>query len=220
MPPMDEPPIASRPGRPAYPIGEPRERSASAKFWMRGVAFATLHRALWSAARKAQPVRAHDINDAVRSDWQRERGREPSATTLYRYRTTLERLDAMRRGRRVWAVNRDDENVRMLVQTAPQNTRKVSGRVREAFGNLVLSNRDCGTLLFDMFATTGESSATLAAFSGQSSCIVWRHQRSSDCQKRLDLWNESTGARRTYTEDQAIRAVLYGLRYWARTSSK
>ena len=189
--------------------------SASARYWMRNLSFATLHRALWRVARRTEPFGAGDLNDLVRADWQRIKGRPPGATTLYRYRTTMERLGLLARAGKVWKVNVDKPLVQALVDVTPGDDGQPCDEARAIFANLIVKNSDCRTLFFDLFMDRRSEMPDFDTFCSQSTPVAWRHAR-SDKNEQLDLWNNDTGEKRRYTHDQAILAVLYGLRNWAR----
>ena len=195
------------------PIGS--RTSASARYWMRNVSFATLHRAVWRVARRTEPFAARDLNDVVCADWQRIKRRPPSATTLYRYRTTMVRLGLLARAGKAWKMNVDDPLVRALVDTTPGDDGQPCDEAKVVFANLVVRNLDCRTLFFDLFMGRWRRTLDFGTFCSQSTPVAWRHTR-MDKNQQLDLWNSDTGEKRCETEDQAILAVLYGLRNWAR----
>ena len=125
--------------------------SASARYWMRGVSFATLHRALCVFAESESPVRSRDISAFVLGDLDRVRDVKPGATTVYRYRSTLHRLGLMSRQGRLWRVELADPLVRALVALCPGEGASLVAQARIPFAEAVLRQPDCRALLFDLF---------------------------------------------------------------------
>ncbi len=190
-------------------------RSASARYWMRGVSFATLHRALCIFAGWESPVRSRDINAFVLGDLDCVRGMKPGATTLYRYRSTLHRLGLMSKQGRLWRVESTDPLVRALVALCPGKGASLAAQARIPFAEAVLRQPDCRALLFDLFMPDKYTALDFDTFCERSAPVVWRHMRSGR-HSRLEVWNRHTGQRRCYEHEQAVLSVVYGLRYWVR----
>ena len=189
--------------------------SPSARYWMRGVSFATLHRALCDFAGAGTPMRARDINAFVGGDLERVRGLKLGATTLYRYRSTLHRLRLMRKEGRLWRVDVGDQIVSTLVATCPSKGEWLATEARVPFAEAIVRHRDCRALLLDLFMPEAKSPVNFETFCAQSKPVAWRHSRRGN-HARLEMWNRQTGQRWTYEHKQAVLAVLYGLRYWLR----
>ena len=205
----------SRPERRERPAQGSAARSASSQYWMRGVSFATLHRTLCFFAGVKSAVRARDISAFVLGDLDHVRGVKASATTLYRYRSTLHRLGLMSRRGGLWHVELDDELVRSLTALCPGNSATLISHARVPFAEAVLRHSDCRALLFDLFMPDGCVGLDFGTFCARSAPVAWRHVRRGK-QNRLEIWNRHTEQRRCYEHEQAVLAVLYGLRYWVR----
>ena len=195
--------------------GGPAARSASARYWMRGVSFATLHRALCAFELAQAPVRSQDISTFVRGDLERVGGPKPGATTLYRYRSTFHHLGLMSRQARSWRVELGDPLVHALVALCPGEGASLVAQARVPFAEVVLRHPDCRALLFDLIVSDACGALDFNTFCTRSAPVSWRHVRSGEHQ-RLEVWNRRTGYRRYYEDKQAVLSLLYGLRYWVR----
>lgn len=140
-------------------------RFPSRAYWMRAVSFAGLHRLLKAVAETSGGLRAREINALVldRQVTLTPRQAAPKPTTLYHYRNTLVRLGALaRHGLRLRA-NLDDPDVAALLdEAAPAAGAPVSAAARERFAALVLRNRDCRVLFFDLFMPAGRPCDSVA----------------------------------------------------------
>ena len=190
-------------------------RSASARYWMRGVSFATLHRVICAFARSKAPVRSRDISAFVVDDLGRVSGVKASATTIYRYRSTLHRLGLMSRRGRLWRVELDDPLVHNLVEPHPGQSDALVEQAIVPFAEAVVRQSDCRELLLDLFMPDDCSTLDYHTFSSQSAPLAWRHVRKGG-RSRLEVWNRHTGRSRCYDQEQAVLSVLYGIRYWMR----
>ena len=190
-------------------------RSASARYWMRGVSFATLHRALCAFARSEVPVRSRDLSAFVTADLERFRADTPGATTVYRYRSTLLRLGLMSNPARLWRVEMGDPLVRSLVELSPGEGASVVSPARIPFADVVVRHPDCRALLFDLLVPDRSGALDFDTFCSRSDPVTWRHMRHGD-HHRLEVRNRRTGQSRCFEEKQAVLSLLYGLRYWVR----
>lgn len=185
-------------------------------YWMRAVSFAGLHRMLKAVAAAPKGLRASEINDLVlgREIALTHRDSVPAPTTLYHYRNTLRHLGALvRDGRRLLA-NADDPDVRTLLrEPAPPNTGRSLGDVaRERFATLVMRNRDCRSLFFDLFMPSSGADS-VSDFRGNGNPVRWHRGGNSGA---VTLRNRISGREQVLESPTSIAAVLYGLRYWAR----
>lgn len=203
------------PPRPEAADSASEARSPSARYWMRGVSFATLHRALCTFARSQAPVRSRDLSAFVTADLERVRGDTPGATTIYRYRSTLCRLGLMSNQARLWRVEMADPLVRSLVELSPGDGASLVWPARVPFADLVVRHPDCRALLFDLLAPDACGTLDFDTFLTRGDPVTWRHVRRGD-HHRLDVWNRRTGQSRCFEEKQAVLSLLYGLRYWVR----
>lgn len=185
-------------------------------YWMRAVSFAGLHRMLKAVASAPDGLRANEINDLVleRKIVLTQRDSVPAPTTLYHYRNTLCHLKALVRDGRRLLVNADDPDVLdLLREPAPPNTSRSLGDIaRERFAALVLRNRDCRALFFDLFMPSSHADS-VAGFRRTGNPVRW-HRGGSD--GAVTLRNRITGREQVLESPTSVAAVLYGLRYWAR----
>ena len=190
----------------------------SRPYWMRAVSFAGLHRLLAAVAAPAG-LRARDVNALVldgRVTLTPRRSR-PKPTTLYHYRNTLIRLGALaREGLRLRA-NLDDPDVAaLLVEPAPANGKHaLSHAAREHFAALVLKNRDCRSLFFDLFWPARGPRRTVSDFRRHGAPVTWTRRPQPDA-PAIVFRNCTTGREIAHASRASVPAVLYGLRYWAR----
>lgn len=186
--------------------------------WMRSVSFLGLQRMLKAVAdAPAGGLTAKQVNERVRAGHVRlsQSTSNPAPTTLYHYRNTLLRLNALWRDGRTLRVNGDSPHVRSIVrEKAPANEKcMLSEVVREAFTELVLRNKDCRRLFFDLFTGGSRTVSSAGRFRDGGSPVEWfRSSGPSEvvfrsCATREEVRCRSAGS---------IAAILYGLRYWAR----
>ena len=197
------------------------------QYWMRSVSFSKLHWMLCFVADHPKGLRAKDVNMAVASSGLfrgRITGSMPSATTLYHYRTTLVRLNALRReGTRLYA-NDSDPDVCRLVQNPPSalDDEILDTAAKDPFAALVLRNADCRLCFFNAFMTSDVSPLTVADFRQHAEPVKYTIERSKSSltitlankikhDKKLVL--SSPPRRRS---PPIVQAIPYGIRYWAR----
>ena len=192
-------------------------------YWMRTVSFVGLHRVLKMIADYPNGLRAAEINKLIRENGipLTRRSTSPAPTTLYHYRNTLLRLNALRRdGQRLY-VNEDDPDVyALLCQPAPANgDRLLSNVVRNLFASLVLKNQLCRTLFFDLFMPLNIKLDSVSSFQRNAVSVKWTRD-SSGKSKAVVFQNSSTGRTIRYASPTSVAAILYGIRYWARDELK
>ena len=199
----------------AQTAGKPRQSD----YWMRAVSFAGLHRMLSAIARHPGGLRAKEINELVieKRVILTPRHIGPKPTTLYHYRNTLLRLDALRRNGLKLIANKGNPHVQNLLHLpAPADQEQsLSDSARECFASLVLDNAECRSLFFDLFMPSSTRATTISDFRKHGMPIEWERPDSPHTTKVV-LRNRAT-ARTTYCRSHAsVAAVLYGVRYWAR----
>ena len=186
---------------------------------MRAVSFAGLQRILKVVAMFPKGLKPSELNRLVLEDeiLPTRRNSPPSPTTLYHYRNTLIRLEALKKAGSNWCVNFDEPNVlQLLSQPAPAPGDYVlSECALESFSALVFKNKQCRDLFFGFFMAGDEDSVSLSAFRENGLSVVWSRSTSPKS-KEIILRNDTTGRSGYFESHVAEQAILYGLRYWAR----
>lgn len=210
----------TNPQRPK-PRGVPGDKTNA--YWMRAVSFAGLHRLLSAISDFPSGLRAGEINELVgKNDINLTRLTSPPAlTTLYHYRNTLLRINALRREGSALRANTIDPDVcQLLSQPAPPNgVYSLSDAARSAFSALVLRNVHCRSLFFDLFMPMGTSCISVSSFHRDGLPVNWTRDRSSN-KPGVVFESESTGKSLRCATPANISALLYGVRYWARNELK
>lgn len=192
-------------------------------YWMRAISFVGLHRLLKAVADYPNGLRAAEVNKLVRENGipLTRRGTPPAPTTLYHYRNTLLRLNALKRNGQRLYVNVDDPNVyAILRQPAPANgDRSLSNVVMNPFAALVLKNELCRKLFFDLFMPLNMELNSVASFWRNAVSVKWTRD-SSGKSKDVVFQNGLTGRTIRYASPTSVAAILYGVRYWARDELK
>ena len=194
--------------------------SEHSKYWMRAVSFVGLHRILKAISDLAiDGITAGEINELIlKNGILRTRAdSEPSPTTLYHYRNTLIQLQALKRNGRKLRVNDGERDVCELIGIPVQSNAGylINDEVRYRFSSLVLRNKHCRSLFFDVFMPESANVDSLTDFVQEGSSVTWHSDRIRD-NRRVHFLNIATGQASIYTSYSSISAVLYGLRYWAR----
>ena len=189
-------------------------------YWMRSVSFAGLHRILSAVADAPDGLTAGEINELVLSKGLTltPNNPRPAPTTLYHYRNTLLRLQAIIRTGRTLKANIGDPEVRELLRLpVPVNgDQSLNDCARDRFAELVLRNEQCRLIFFDLFMPPSVDSTFAAEFRRCSSAVQWRHRRSSNGKTEVVFHNRTTGRTARCTSPVSKNAIMYGLRYWAR----
>ncbi len=144
------------------------------------------------------------------------RGTNPARTTLYHYRNTLLHLGLLQRCGKQLRANHDEPAARELLATSvpAKEDKHLSPRAQDLFASLVLKNRDCRTVFFDLFMAGTKSCYTVADLRGCGSSVDWYRPDSSP--GRVVFHSKLTGQKREFVSASQKAAVLYGIRYWAR----
>lgn len=197
---------------------QPNGRFPPHAYWTRALSFAGLHRLLKAVAEMSEGLRAREINALVldRRVTLTPRTPAPKPTTLYHYRNTLVRLGALTRlGLRLHANLDDADVVALLDDAAPRVGAPLGPAAREHFAALVLRNRDCRALFFDLFMPSGRPRGSVTDFRSHGAPLTWARHRSAD-RAVIAFRNSATGRTTDHPSSLGVPAVLYGLRYWAR----
>ena len=195
--------------------------ASGSRFWMQRVSFDGLHRMFSVLADSPAGLRPLELNRAAVDAGLRppDRSGAYSATTLFHYRNTLHHLGVIRKDGKVLRVREGAPEVDSLRQApvAAEPGAGLGAPAREAFARLVLQNRDCADLLFRLFVTRDPAGASLWESWGEGVPVRWHRDNTADGSPEVVFRNTQTGATLRYDSYRGIRAVLYGLRYWATT---
>lgn len=189
------------------------------EYWMRSISFAGLHRILKAVAVFPNGLRAGGLNKLVQEKEisLTRRSSPPAPTTLYHYRNALLHLGALKRDGRMLRVNDDDPDVcKLLLQPAPANgEQSLSDAARESFAALVLNNKQCRALFFDLFMPSDTSSDSVSNFRQKGVPVRWSREYSFHATE-IVFQNDTTGRTARCSSPASVAAILYGVRYWAR----
>lgn len=184
---------------------------------MRSVCFAGLHQILHAVSESpSSGLTAKGINDWIRTNRVQlaRRTRDPSRTTLYHYRNTLVRLNALKKSGSTFCINERDPNVQALVGLAPPETpESLSEDARGNFVEVVLRNPDCRRFFFDLFLSVPKPGLSGTVFCNEGLSVTWRRELSSG---DVVFRNCVTGSENRCRSRTSKSAILYGVRYWAR----
>ena len=186
------------------------------------MSFAALHRVLKLVAEAPNGLRASDINRLVieKEVILTRRDSPPSPTTLYRYRNTLLALNAIKRDKHIFRINTCESIVCDLLRQPIQPDESITDEVREKFSALVFGNKSCKSLFFRIFMPSlDDRSFSVNDFKNKGTPVTWKFRRSGN-DVEVSFRNVETKETRRYTTHSSVKAVLYGLRYWARDELK
>ena len=181
-------------------------------YWMRAVSFTALLHTLHLIADSPDGLTAGEIDIALlaRDALRTRRNLPPARTTLYHYRNTLLRLGAVQRVGSRLHPNRRHAAVCELLRHRVEG-HGLDEPAHDQFANLVLGNHDCRRLFFDLFLPYVGDAVTAQWFRDHGRPVTWRKDRGAGA-----VFRDETGTAACYRSPSAIKAVLYGLRYWAR----
>ena len=204
------------------PIMEPASNiktGSHSQLWMRAVSFAGLHRILKAVGDAPRGLRANEVNDLVikQKVVLTPANPHPKPTTLYHYRTTLVRLNALIRKDRKLLANTANPNVGALLrEPAPANGEQtLTDAAREHFAALVLGTEDCRALFFDVFLSSGRSCSSVSDFRETGVPVSWV-RRHGPPGAEVVFENTANGCTTRHASSVSVSSILYGVRYWAR----
>lgn len=190
---------------------------------MRAISFAGLHRILKAVSDFPNGLKAGEINTLIQEGGISitRRGAPPAPTTLYHYRNILLHLCVLKRdGRRLRANTEDPDVDELLRQPAPVNGEwSLRENAMVPFSRLIMRNKHCKSLFFDVFSPTGTNFTSVTDFRQNAVPVKWTHRRSSRSTEAI-LQNQTTGQMIRYTSSVSVISVLQGVRYWARDELK
>ncbi len=199
------------------------DNSQGSEYWMRSLSFSGLHRMLEAVSTFPNGLRVKDVNELVIENGilLTQSRLRPAPSTLYHYRNTLLRLGIFKRDGKKLYVNKDDPDVRKLLQIpVPDNcAQSLNEAARDPFASLVLKNDQCRSLFFDLFMPLDTELYSVSGFRQHSIAVKWTRIRSPNT-KEVVFQNDKTGTIRRCVSPVSIIAILYGLRYWARDELK
>ena len=222
-------------------------RRAPSPFWMRSISFAGLHRLLHAIYEAPSGLRATEINQLVVSNglMLSPSKATPRPTTLYHYRRTLGRLEVVARNEKRLVPNLENPEVRALLAISPPaaDVFTLSAAARGHFAALVLRNRQCRDLFFNLFFPPGDAYASPAEFLRKAAPVRWarpkpsavtpsaegpqrppretpkrhrRPRRSGEFTLQSTLVDGGAAVYGPAAGDLPLQSILYGVRYWAR----
>ena len=204
------------------PIMEPAsniETGSHSHLWMRAVSFAGLHRTLKAVGDAPGGLRAKEINNLVLEQKVvlTPANPHPKPTTLYHYRTTLVRLNALiRKDRKLIANTANPSVCALLREPAPDNGEQtLTDAAKEHFAALVLGIEDCRMLFFDLFMSSGRSCSSVSEFRETGVPVSWVRTRGPLGAEVL-FENTVNGRTTRLASSVGVSSILYGVRYWAR----
>ncbi len=190
---------------------------------MRSLSFSALHRMMEAVSTFPNGLRAKDINVLVIENGilLTQSRLRPAPSTLYHYRNTLLRLGIFKRDGKKLYVNKDDPDVRKLLQIPVSDNcaQSLNEAARDPFASLVLKNDQCRSLFFDLFMPLDTELYSISGFRQHSIPVKWTRIRSPNTEEVV-FQNDKTGTIRRCVSPVSIIAILYGLRYWARDELK
>lgn len=191
---------------------------------MRRLSFAKLHWMLSAVADSKKTLRASELDRLIVSSGilrGRKNDHAPSRSTLYHYRTTLLRLGALKKDNGHIYANIDNPAVSSLIRESHTHTinSRLSKTAKDLFATLVLGNKDCVSIFFDIFMPLFSPIVSVAAFRQHAAPVCYMPLQSSGVIRPI-LTNQTTRRIRELAscskKGPPVQAVPYGLRYWAR----
>jgi len=185
---------------------------------MRSVSFVAIRDLLGIMAEYPQGLRAKDMEQLARQEQRliTQHGRIPSKTTVYHYRNTLLHLKVLVRRQGRYVVNKEHPVVHNLLAILNPGSSGLSLDERRLFSQLVVNNRDCRRQFFDFFMPEQEA-YQFDDFISLGQRVAWKNYSGPE-KRRVHLRNlETEGIERWLHTESEIQAILYGVRYWARS---
>ena len=185
--------------------------------WMRSISFATMLRILHIAAASPHGLTSREIDlKLLETLPATRRSMPPARTTLYHHRNTLLKLQALQRHGPTIQPNRSHPVVQRLLRQHILEDGGLHETAQDQFAALVLNSPECRHLFFDLFLPRVDSEGlSVCDFRYSGLPVIWVRQYDGGTTSVL-LRNDVTGRTLLCESEVAIKAVLYGLRYWAR----
>jgi hypothetical protein len=192
--------------------------SLSSTLWMRSVSFVALRETLAIISTHSGGIRAHEIDDEVRkfTSVTTQNKQPPSRTTFYHYRNTLYQLGIITRVKQRYFVNQAESRVAELIHIIKPGQEKLSDREQSLFADFVISNPDCRAHFFDWFMEGVEEKYEKDDFINNGTRVAWA-EYPKERGRLVRLYGVDNFRERWLSTEQEFQAILYGVRYWART---
>lgn len=186
-------------------------------YWMRAVSFAGLHRVLHALAEYPAGLRASEFDRMVieRDLYRTRAGTVPKRTTLYHCRNTLLRVSALLEQKGRYVVNHGNAHVRGLLSSAAVADLRLPEDPCSHFSELVVGTGDCRAAFFDLFMPTTDCYSA-ADFRQNGVAVQWSQVDVSPPSFALRAVGGHDRAELLISSPSHVKAVLHGMRYWAR----
>lgn len=205
--------------------------TSESRFWMRSVSFLGLRNLVHAIATYPDGLTAKEIDEIIRNKkiFRVGQDRVPSKTTMYHHRNILRHLNIILERDRKITINILDPKVADLLDTFSKSEQPVlTSEESERFANLVIRQPDCREFFFDLFLKKGSDCYDLKTWLLEASPVIWReitHEKDHDergnshtdaTKRQISLINLTQSRELVLTTQNQIKAILYGVRYWAR----
>lgn len=192
----------------------------SSGLWMRWIDFSKLRNMFVLVAEHDGALRAKDIHNlgVQQRVLVTQKGTPFTITTTYHYRKTLEHLDLVYISNGRYFVNRDNSVVVAILSIAKKGG-QLSESERQYFATLVVQNRACYEHFIKVFLPEGSVPLDVKQFVNLGSAV--RVLTGMDVsaprgtEALVSLQNLTTGIRLESRGENAVQAILWGLRLWA-----
>jgi hypothetical protein len=193
----------------------------ASRLWMRWVDFSKLRDLLVLVAQNNGQLRAKDLHEIGTREGIliTARGRPFSVTTTYHYRRTLERLDLVNVVHARYSVN-DRNRLAVDLLDKAHSAHPLTQEERSVFGSIVLRNADCYEAFFQAFVPEMVQPTTASDFVLQGGTVALEANTSSPKSSAkngasVKLTSLRTGDDFTYRGEDALQAVIWGVRLWS-----
>jgi len=198
---------------------------------MRPVSFVWLREIAAVLARVEKGVTAEEFDRIIRAKEIIHTTKEnpPSRTWLYHYRNTLTKLGIFLREGRKYFIDKDNENVRVLLANNSRKSEGLTVAEKTAFAELVIKNEDC-KIFFDLFMP-GIEVYSLSEYLSEGKPVTWRREGEKP---KIKYYPTRAGKRRPKERPRKVvfrrlgenepilnltdyyeeKGILFGVRYW------
>jgi hypothetical protein len=183
---------------------------------MRPVSFTGLHRILHLITEYPDGINANLLNEEIntRRLYLTRRGSLPSLSTLYHCRNTLLRLKTLLKINHKFYINLKNSEVKTLIDHPAIKDSELTENVRNIFASLVIQNKDCKELFFNLFMHKDDYCDQELRTRGNP--VIWKRVSPEKGYSIVILESISNDRKLTLNTASKIKSILYGVRYWAR----